>query len=48
MGLEVEIVDDRVEFIDAAAILLPVDGQICRLGGAVASGLRSALLPEER
>lgn len=48
MALVVEIVNDRVELIDAAAILLPVDGQICRLGGAVASGLRTALAPEER
>lgn len=48
MALEVEIVDDRVEFIDAAAILLPVDGQICRLGGAVGSGLRAALAPQDR
>jgi hypothetical protein len=48
MALEVELVDDRVELVDAAAILLPVDGQICRLGGAVASGLRTALAPDER
>lgn len=48
MGLEVSIIADRVEFVDADAILLPVDGQICRLGGAVASGLRLALSPEER
>jgi hypothetical protein len=37
-----------VEFVDADAILLPVDGQICRLGGAVASGLRLALRADER
>lgn len=48
MALEVEIVGDRVELVDAAAILLPVDGKICRLGGAVAGGLRAALAPEER
>lgn len=47
-GLEVEIVEDRLELVDADAILLPVDGQICRLGGATASGLRFALQPDER
>lgn len=47
-GLEVEIVEDRVELVDAEAILLPVDGQICRLGGAAASGLRLALPAEDR
>jgi hypothetical protein len=48
MALEVEIVDARVELVDATAILLPVDGKICRLGGAVAGGLRAALAPDER
>src|SRR3954466_14927277 len=48
MALEVEIIDCRVELVDAAAILLPVDGKICRLGGAVAGGLRAALAPDER
>ncbi len=46
--LEVEIVDSRVELVDADAILLAVDGQLCRLGGAAASGLRLALRPDER
>lgn len=48
MTLEVEIISSRVEHVEAAAILLPVDGQICRLGGAVANGLRAALAPDER
>ncbi|HEV7556104.1 MAG TPA: hypothetical protein VGO00_11640 [Kofleriaceae bacterium] len=48
MGLEVDIVADPVELVDADAILLPVDGQICRLGGAVAGALRRALAPDER
>ena len=48
MRLEVSIVAERIELVDADAILLPVDGQICRLGGAVASGLRLALSPDER
>jgi hypothetical protein len=47
-SLVVQIVEPRVELIDADAILLPVDGQLCRLGGAVASALRAALPPDER
>jgi len=47
-GLALEIVDDRIELVEADAILLPVDGQVCRLGGAVANALRLALPPEER
>jgi hypothetical protein len=46
--LEVSIIEHRIELVDADAILLSVDGQICRLGGAAASGLRLALPPEER
>lgn len=46
--LEVELVEARVELVTADAILLPVDGQLCRLGGAVASALRVALPPEDR
>jgi hypothetical protein len=30
----IDIVEDPVELVDADALLLPVDGQICRLGGA--------------
>jgi len=48
VGLEVSLIAERVELVDADAILLPVDGQICRLGGAAASALRLALSPDER
>jgi len=34
--------------LDAQALLVPVDGAICRLGGAAAAALRAALAPEER
>lgn len=44
----IEIRDERIELIDADAILLPVDGALCRLGGAVASALRAALPADER
>jgi O-acetyl-ADP-ribose deacetylase (regulator of RNase III) len=44
----IEIVGDPVELVDADAILLPVDGQICRLGGAIAGAIRRALQPQER
>jgi hypothetical protein len=47
-GLVVEILAARVEHVDADALLLPVDGTICRLGGATAGALRAALTPEER
>ena len=47
-GMEVAILEARVELVDADAILLPVDGQICRLGGAATSGLRLALPADER
>ena len=43
-----EIISARVEQIDADALLLPVDGQLCRLGGAAASALRAALSDDER
>ncbi len=46
--MKVEIVEQRVELVDADALLLPVDGQLCRLGGAAASGIRAALAPDER
>jgi len=46
--MRVDLVADPVELVDADAILLPVDGQICRLGGAVASAIRMALAPAER
>jgi O-acetyl-ADP-ribose deacetylase (regulator of RNase III) len=46
-GLEIEIVEAPVELVDADAILLPVDGQICRLGGAVAGAIRRALQPDD-
>lgn len=42
------LVAERVELIDADALLVPVDGAICRLGGAAASALRAALDPSER
>lgn len=44
----IEIVEHRVELVEADAILLPVDGKLCKLGGAVASALRAALPPDER
>jgi len=47
-GVALEIVADRVELIEADALLVPVDGRLCRLGGAAAGALRAALDPEER
>ena len=44
----VDLVADPVELVDAGAILLPVDGQICRLGGAVSGAIRRALHADER
>lgn len=44
----IEIVEQRVELIEADALLVPVDGQLCRLGGAAAGALRAALSPDER
>ena len=40
--------EQRVELVEAEALLLPVDGKLCRLGGAVASALRAALPADER
>jgi hypothetical protein len=48
MKLQLELVAATVELVDAAALLLPVDGQLCRLGGAAASALRLALPADER
>src|SRR5690348_991289 len=48
MSVKLEIHEARVESIDADALLLPVDGQLCRLGGASAAALRAALPAEER
>jgi hypothetical protein len=47
-GLQVDLVEQRLELVHADALLLPVDGQICRLGGAAAGALRKALPPDER
>lgn len=47
-GLTVEIHPARVEHVHADALLLPVDGMICRLGGATSGALRAALSPDER
>jgi len=46
--IELEILTERVEHVDADSLLVPVDGAICRLGGAVASALRAALPEDER
>jgi hypothetical protein len=46
--VKLEIHEARVELIEADALLLPVDGQLCRLGGASAGALRVALPAEER
>lgn len=48
MKLQLELVEATVEQVDADARLLPVDGQLCRLGRAVAGALRLALDPDER
>jgi len=47
-GLVVEISAARLEHVQADALLLAVDGAICRLGGAAAGALRAALPPEDR
>lgn len=44
----VEIVADRLEHVDADALVIPIDGQLCRLGGAAASALRASLPAHER
>jgi len=46
--IELEILPERVELLEADALLVPVDGQICRLGGAAAGALRAALPQDER
>ena len=46
--MKLELVTARVELVEADALLVPVDGAICRLGGAAASALRAALDPTER
>lgn len=43
----IEIHEARVEHLDADALLVPVDGQICKLGGAAAAALRAALADDE-
>lgn len=48
MALTLEISDARVEHIAADALLVPVGGQLCRLGGATASAMRAALPADER
>jgi hypothetical protein len=42
------LVDARLEQLDADALLVPVDGQLCKLGGASAAALRAALASDER
>jgi hypothetical protein len=37
-----------VELVDADALLVPVDGRLCKLGGAPASALRAALPADDR
>ncbi|NVB84964.1 MAG: hypothetical protein HOV81_41740 [Kofleriaceae bacterium] len=44
----VELCEARVELVAADALLVPVDGQVCRLGGAPAAALRAALSDDER
>jgi len=46
--VNLEICAERLEQIEADALLVPVDGQLCRLGGAAAAALRAALAPDER
>lgn len=38
----------EVQHVEADALLLPVDGAVCRLGGGAARGLRAALASDER
>jgi hypothetical protein len=47
-SVRLEITGARVELVDANALLVPVDGKLCRLGGAAASALRLALADDER
>jgi hypothetical protein len=46
--IELEIIHADVQAIAADALLVPVDGVICRLGGAAASAIRASLPAEER
>ena len=46
--MRLEICTERVELLDADALLLPVDGKLCRLGGATANALRAVLPADER
>ena len=46
--LTVDLVRADVQDVSADALLLPVDGALCRLGGASASALRAALTADER
>lgn len=48
MRIELEILPERVELLDADALLVPVDGALCKLGGASAGALRAALADSER
>ena len=43
-----ELVAERLEDVAADALLVPVDGKLCRLGGAAAAALRAALSADER
>jgi O-acetyl-ADP-ribose deacetylase (regulator of RNase III) len=46
--LALTLVHADSQTLDAQALLVPVDGALCRLGGAAAAALRAALGPEER
>lgn len=46
--VELEIARADVQDVAAEALLVPVDGALCRLGGAAASALRAALAADER
>lgn len=46
--LVVQIVAARLQDVAADGLLLPVDGDVCRLGGAAASAMRQALPAQER
>lgn len=48
MKLQLELVEAPAELVDATALLVPVDGQRCRLGGAAGSALRLALPADQR
>jgi hypothetical protein len=46
--IELEIIVSDVQAVAADALLVPVDGALCRLGGAAASAIRASLPSEER